>query len=208
MTSRHRCVSILIALAAVIGLAGCPTKTVRDDDPVPPPPPAGDDDDDVAGDDDDGPTAGGRPPVATDFELASSDLVLPAPVVFETGSDRLRPESEAPLWHVVDYLAARDYITTLRIEGHVGYGLDPDEAQALTEARALAVSRWLVAQGVDCGRLLPVGFGDNKPIASSVTAEENAQNTRITFVNAALRGRLIGGMPADGSGRVAGDPCQ
>jgi len=30
---------------------------------------------------------------------------------------------------------------------------------------------------------------------------------RTLFVNAALRGKAIGGMPVDGNGQVAGDPC-
>ncbi|MBP6608828.1 MAG: carboxypeptidase regulatory-like domain-containing protein, partial [Deltaproteobacteria bacterium] len=34
-----------------------------------------------------------------------------------------------------------------------------------------------------------------------------AQNRRVAFVNAALRGRPIGGMPIDGGGKVAGDLC-
>jgi OOP family OmpA-OmpF porin len=37
--------------------------------------------------------------------------------------------------------------------------------------------------------------------------EGRAQNRRTLFVNAALRGRPIGGMPVDGGGRVGGDPC-
>jgi hypothetical protein len=32
-------------------------------------------------------------------------------------------------------------------------------------------------------------------------------NRRISFFNAGLRGRAIGGMPLDGGGQLAGDPC-
>jgi len=75
----------------------------------------------------------------------------------------------------------------------------------LTEKRATAVGRWLVAHGIDCKRLLAVGFGSNKPIADNATPDGRAQNRRITISNAALRGRLIGGMPADGGGQPASD---
>lgn len=68
----------------------------------------------------------------------------------------------------------------------------------------MAVARALIGKGVDCHRLVVVGFGDTKPVA----APPAPGNTRIEFVNAALRGRLIGGMPEDGGGRIAGDPCQ
>jgi OOP family OmpA-OmpF porin len=98
------------------------------------------------------------------------------------------------------YLAAKDSISLMRIEAHA-------EDQATSEQRALAVGRWLVAHGVDCKRLLAVGFGPNKPIADSSTPEGRAANSRIEFHNAQLRGRAIGGMPADGGGLVAGDLC-
>ena len=128
------------------------------------------------------------------WELDGSRLVLSQPIVFETGSATLQPEAEPALAAVQEYLAAKDYISTMRIEGHA-------EDQDLSEARALAVSRWLVGHGVACERLLPVGFGPTKPLYG------DARDNRIEVVNAALRGRAIGGIPLDGGGRVAGDPC-
>jgi OOP family OmpA-OmpF porin len=50
-----------------------------------------------------------------------------------------------------------------------------------------------------------------KPISGSPekqTADEKTQNRRVAFVNAALDGRPIGGMPVDGGGKVGGDPCK
>lgn len=141
-----------------------------------------------------------RPPVATEFALDGSKIVLPAPITFDAGGSTPNAGAEAGLYHLLDYLAAKESVTTVRIEGHA-----PE--QALSEARALAVARWLVAHGASCSRVLPVGFGASKPVASDATAEGRAANTRIEAVNAALRGRLIGGMPADGGGVVAGDPC-
>ncbi|HNC96700.1 MAG TPA: OmpA family protein [Myxococcota bacterium] len=135
------------------------------------------------------------------LSLDGNRLLLPGPVLFETGSATLKTESEASLSAVVSYLAEKSYVSTLRVEGHA-------EDQALSEARALAVSRWLVSKGVACSRLLPVGFGPTKPVADASTVEGRAQNVRIELVNAALMNRPIGGMPLDGGGRVAGDPCK
>jgi OOP family OmpA-OmpF porin len=101
------------------------------------------------------------------------------------------------------YLEAKSYISSLRIEGHG----DDAASQALTEKRALAVARWLVAKGVDCKRLVAVGFGNTKPVADNSTPEGKAQNRRIAFFNAGLRGRAIGGEPLDGGGKLAGDTC-
>ncbi len=70
------------------------------------------------------------------------------------------------------------------------------------------MAKALVAKGVDCKRLLPVGFGETKPRAENKTPEGKAQNRRTTFVNAALRGKAIGGAPLEGFGKIAGDPCK
>lgn len=141
------------------------------------------------------------------FELDGNRLVVPGPVVFETGSDVIKAESEAVLLHVKAFLEAKEYITTMRIEVHSDDVGSEQTNQTLTEKRALAVARWLVAKGVDCKRLIPVGFGSNKPVASNSTPEGKAANRRTEFHNAAIKGRAIGGMPLDGGGQVAGDPC-
>lgn len=141
------------------------------------------------------------------FSLNGNELVVPGPVVFKTASAELAPESEVVLAHVKAYLDAKSYISTLRIEGHTDSQGDAAQNLKLSGERALAVARWLVAKGVDCKRLMPVGFGQDKPIAPNDTPEGRAQNRRISFVNAALRDRAIGGMPMDGGGQVAGSPC-
>jgi OmpA-OmpF porin, OOP family len=137
------------------------------------------------------------PATATEFKLDGMELVLPSPVAFEGDSSVLAADAEPALEHIRAYLEAKPYITTVRIEGHHPDGL-------VSEQRAIVVARWLVEHGVDCNRLLPVGFGATKPIA----AAGDAANTRIAVVNAALRGREIGGMPADGGGQVAGSACK
>lgn len=145
---------------------------------------------------------------ARKFELDGNRLILPSPVAYESGSDVILPESEAPLLHVKAFLDAKDYITLMRIEVHTDSSGNTAANQALSEKRALAVSKWLVGKGIDCKRLLPVGFGESKPVADNGTPEGKAANRRTDFVNAAIKGRPIGGMPIDGGGVVAGDPCQ
>jgi OOP family OmpA-OmpF porin len=130
------------------------------------------------------------------YKLDGNRLELPGPIVFQAGGDQLDPASEPALEHARGYLAAKDAITTVRIEGHA-------DDQALSERRAVSVARWLVAHGVDCKRLLAVGFGANKPVADAGTPEGRAENTRIELHNAALRGRPIGGLPLEGGGQVA-----
>ena len=152
------------------------------------------------------PAAGGDRTPSTSFELEDNRLVLPGPIVFATGGSELdEAASAAALWHIHDYLAAKDYITLLRLEGH---GDEPgEEALMLSGDRALQVGRWLVAHGIDCKRLLAAAFGNSKPIADPSTPEGRALNRRIEAVNAELRGRAIGGMPVDGSAPAAVPVC-
>lgn len=141
------------------------------------------------------------------FQLEGNELITPAPVLFKPGSDQLDEESEAALEHVKAYLEAKGYITLMRIEAHTDNSGDSADAQTLTEKRALAVAKWLADRGIDCKRLLPVGFGSSKPAAENSTPEGKARNRRVSFINAALRGKPIGRMPVEGGGIVAGDPC-
>lgn len=139
------------------------------------------------------------------FPLEGNRLVLPAPITFKTGSAELTDESAKTVQYIAAYLADKTYISLLRIEGHSD---NVGDTQRLTEQRALAVAKALVAKGVACARLLPVGFGASKPVADNASPEGRAKNRRIEAVNAALRGRAIGGLPTDGGGQVAGDPCK
>jgi OOP family OmpA-OmpF porin len=140
-------------------------------------------------------------------EMRDGALALSRPITYQTGSADLAADSDAAIAAVAEFLAAKSYLTTLRIEVHADSQGNTGHNQAMTEARALTTARALVARGVDCTRLLPVGFGETKPIADNSTAEGRAANRRTTLVPAALNGKLIGGMPADGGGVVAGDPC-
>jgi OOP family OmpA-OmpF porin len=147
-------------------------------------------------------------PATTSFQVENGALKLPGPVLFETGKDVLKPESDSVLTVVKDYLAAKPNITKLRIEGHTDNVGNAADNETLSERRSMAVARWLTGKGVDCKRLLPVGFGDKKPIADNKTEDGRSQNRRTMFVNAELGGHAIAGLPEDGGGTVAGDPCK
>ena len=142
------------------------------------------------------------------FQIENNELKLPAPIVFETGTDKLRPESYELLAIVKEYLQEKTYISLLRIEGHMDDNGNPVKTQELSEKRATAIARWLIEQGIACERLLAVGFGSSKPLVANNSPENRAKNRRMGFVNVALRGRVIGGLPEDGGGKVAGFPCQ
>lgn len=142
---------------------------------------------------------------------ARGEVELPGPVLFETGTAKLRPESDPVLEVVLAYLKAKPEVTKLRIEGHTDTDGDNKSNITLSSNRAMAVSQWLVAKGVDCRRLVPAGFGEERPMVSpEKTPEDKAQNRRVMFVNAEMEGQPVGDLPLHGGppGVLAGDPCK
>lgn len=140
-------------------------------------------------------------------KIENGKLVLEKQVTFKTGTAELTDEGKEALVAIKDFLKQKDYISTMRVEGHTDNAGEETKNQTLTEQRALAVCKWLAANEIDCKRLLPVGFGSTKPVADNSTPMGKAENRRIEFVMAGLRGKTIGAMPLDGGGKVAGDVC-
>ena len=144
---------------------------------------------------------------AQDFKIENGALVVNYPILFETGSAVLKPESDSALNYIKHYLDEKTYITLMRIEGHYSFS-DETTNRKLSQERAMSVCRWLVGKGISCTRLIAVGFGSSKPNVDNSTPDGKMQNSRIECKNAALRGRPIGGMPVEGGGEVAGDVCK
>ena len=198
--------NLFVPIVASLVIVGCTVKVGPPPAPPPPPPPPP-------------PVATAKPEAPKPHPMmrltfpkkADGSLELPGPVVFKTGSDQLEPVSD-PVLEVVDkYMKQETKVSLLRVEGHTDNAGKEADNQSLSEKRALAVARWLVAKGVDCHRVLPVGFGQSHPVAGTVKAQtddEKAQNRRVAFVDAALDGKPIANMPVDGGGKNAGDPCK
>jgi len=76
--------------------------------------------------------------------------------------------------------------TTLKIQigGHTDRDGDPAVNYRLSRERALAVRDYLLDTFPDIGRerLMAVGFGADKPIASNATPDGRRQNRRVEFV--------------------------
>jgi OOP family OmpA-OmpF porin len=100
---------VVMMLGSVIVTAGCTASAQIGTSSPPPPPPAA------------APAPAPAPAKRqkiTTFQMENGALKLPGAVVFETGSDKLKPESDEVLQVVKDYLDAKPKITLLRIEGH------------------------------------------------------------------------------------------
>jgi outer membrane protein OmpA-like peptidoglycan-associated protein len=99
-------------------------------------------------------------------------------ILFDFNSATLRPESK-PVLDELRGLLNQEPAWVLTIEGHTdAIGADAQN-QTLSEKRAEAVKAYLVAGGIDTGRLKSAGFGESKPVAGNATELGRAQNRRV-----------------------------
>jgi len=114
--------------------------------------------------------------------LAESGRVATQGIYFDTGSDRIRPESTPTLKEIAKMLEEHADLSLL-IEGHTDDVGQAAANQTLSEQRAAAVKGALVESfNVSADRLTTAGFGSTKPVAKNDTAEGRQQNRRVELV--------------------------
>jgi outer membrane protein OmpA-like peptidoglycan-associated protein len=114
--------------------------------------------------------------------IESAGRVATQGIYFDTGSDRIRPESSGTLKQIAAMLNEHAGLN-ITIEGHTDNVGDAAANQTLSENRARAVTDALVSTyGVDAERLQAVGLGDTKPAGSNTTPEGRQNNRRVELV--------------------------
>jgi outer membrane protein OmpA-like peptidoglycan-associated protein len=114
--------------------------------------------------------------------LAASGRVATQGIFFDTGSDRIRPESTPTLKEIGQMLTEHADLK-LTIEGHTDNVGSSQANHDLSHKRAKAVAQYLVDKhGVDASRLQSTGFGDKKPTTKNDTPEGRQQNRRVELV--------------------------
>jgi len=118
------------------------------------------------------------PGLAIERERESITMRLGATASFAVGSARLSPAARAHLATIAGVL--RDYqASVVTVIGHTDDSGAATVNQVLSEQRALAVVEALRGSGVAPSRLLAVGMGARRPMASNATAEGRDANRRV-----------------------------
>lgn len=99
-------------------------------------------------------------------------------VKFEFDSDRLTPKAREILNEVAATLRAYPNID-VELEGHTDDIGSASYNLGLSERRAIAVKTYLVDQGVPGARMMPVGYGESRPIATNETEVGREDNRRV-----------------------------
>ncbi|MCB0506704.1 MAG: OmpA family protein [Chitinophagales bacterium] len=141
------------------------------------------------------------------FKIQNNSLILPTKIQFDSHDYDVKDENDPMLDFVAEYLKETPYITKFRIEGHVYSEKTPEENLKLSLQRAAMISYYLTTRGVSCDRLVPVAFGDTKPVAPIDECNLN-YNTRISFYNAEINYEPISGEPVDGFAVKIFNPCE
>ena len=124
--------------------------------------------------------AGGRTRI---YETLSAEgRVVTHGILFDTGSDVIRPESTPTLSDIGRTLQQHEDLR-LRIEGHTDDTGTPESNQELSQRRAEAVRVYLMEQfTVAPDRLMAVGMGESTPAAPNDTEEGRQTNRRVELV--------------------------
>lgn len=103
-------------------------------------------------------------------------------IQFDTGSDALKPSSQAEIQLIATYLKSNP-AAQLFVVGHTDMTGSYESNVSLAQRRATAVVTALTSQhGIAATRLQPVGVGPVAPIASNATDAGRAKNRRVEIV--------------------------
>jgi OOP family OmpA-OmpF porin len=114
-------------------------------------------------------------------EVEAERLSLKDAINFETGKDTILPKSDRILDSIAAILKANADIQRVRVEGHTDNVGTAAYNKDLSQRRAASVVRALVARGIEAGKLLPVGYGFDRPVDTNATALGRAKNRRVEF---------------------------
>ena len=98
-------------------------------------------------------------------------------VEFDTGKSTLRPESYEHIEPVVEFLTYKPS-AIIELSGHTDNVGQPKKNQKLSEDRANAVRDYIISKGIEGNRIIAVGYGQERPIASNDTEEGRQLNRR------------------------------
>ncbi len=122
------------------------------------------------------------PPTPVVAEIVEDRIVVSEQVFFQQGRADLLDRSIPVLRAVLGVLRQHPDIDYLLVEGHTNHVGSAEYNAWLSQARADAVARWLVAQGVPRMRLITEGYGFDRPLVSLDAPDALEVNRRVEFV--------------------------
>ena len=114
----------------------------------------------------------------------SLEVELRTDVLFASGVAQLEPGARTVIQQIGDII--KPFPNTIRVEGHtdsrpITTAIFPSNWE-LSAARAANVVQLFTQNGIERGRMMVVGFGDNRPVGDNATVEGRNANRRVIIV--------------------------
>jgi outer membrane protein OmpA-like peptidoglycan-associated protein len=113
--------------------------------------------------------------------LRKGKMVIYGKVLFPLESADLLPSNETLIDEMARALKDHPGIRRIEIEGHTDNSGPGDYNLKLSQERAEVVKRALERREVAAQRLIPRGYGEQRPVAPNVTRAGRAKNRRVEF---------------------------
>ena len=114
--------------------------------------------------------------------MTDQEIIILEQVQFKTGSAVILKASDDLLLQVAVVLSEHPEIVRLEVQGHTDNRGGKAYNRKLSDKRAAAVVKWLVAKGnVASSRLTSHGYGMDEPISDNDTREGRQKNRRVQF---------------------------
>jgi outer membrane protein OmpA-like peptidoglycan-associated protein len=113
--------------------------------------------------------------------IQDNNILILDKIQFETGSARIRKESNGILDAVAATLKGHPEFELLEVQGHADHAGDEKMNLRLTKDRANSVVEALVARGIDRSRLRSQGYGEYCPLEAGESKKAYEKNRRVEF---------------------------
>ena len=122
-------------------------------------------------------------PIIINIELekaTAGSMAVLNNIFFDVDKFALKPKSLPELQKVIRFLQENPNIR-VEVSGHTDNSGSTEYNKQLSQKRALAVYDYLTQMGIAKNRVIPYGYGPDKPVASNESEEGRRQNRRIEF---------------------------
>jgi outer membrane protein OmpA-like peptidoglycan-associated protein len=121
-------------------------------------------------------------PKKGDVEIAGNEIKIKRQIHFETDSAKISIDSVGLLEEIADTMIRNPCLKQVEIQGHTDNSGTKEHNKVLSDQRANAVREWLLGHGIEPGRLVAQGYGQERPISPNVTPAGKERNRRVQFM--------------------------
>ncbi len=115
-------------------------------------------------------------------QVTATEITIGQQIQFPVDQANILPESDALMREIADTLISNPRIKRVEVQGHTDSSGPEEYNLVLSQQRAASVASWLTAHGVSGDRLVPHGYGEERPLIPNVTKGMKAQNRRVQFI--------------------------